>query len=41
MFLARMAELGFGFERLIMYLIAMTNIRDVILFPRTTGSAEF
>jgi asparaginyl-tRNA synthetase len=32
---------GIGFERLIMYLTGMTNIRDVIPFPRTTGSAEF
>lgn len=32
---------GLGFERLIMYLTGMTNIRDVIPFPRTTGSAEF
>ncbi|MEH7119284.1 asparagine--tRNA ligase [Neobacillus vireti] len=32
---------GLGFERLIMYLTGMSNIRDVIPFPRTTGSAEF
>lgn len=32
---------GLGFERLIMYLTGMTNIRDVIPFPRTTGNAEF
>lgn len=32
---------GLGFERMIMYLTGMTNIRDVIPFPRTTGSAEF
>jgi asparaginyl-tRNA synthetase len=32
---------GLGFERLIMYLTSMQNIRDVIPFPRTTGSAEF
>ena len=32
---------GLGFERAIMYLTGMTNIRDVISFPRTTGSAEF
>lgn len=32
---------GIGFERLIMYLTGMTNIRDVIPFPRTTGNAEF
>ncbi len=32
---------GLGFERLIMYLTGIQNIRDVLLFPRTTGSAEF
>ncbi len=32
---------GLGFERLIMWLTGMTNIRDVIPFPRTPGSAEF
>jgi asparaginyl-tRNA synthetase len=32
---------GLGFERVIMYLTGVTNIRDVIPFPRTTGSAEF
>ncbi|MDP4176888.1 MAG: asparagine--tRNA ligase [Bacillota bacterium] len=32
---------GLGFERIIMYITGMTNIRDVIPFPRTTGSAEF
>lgn len=32
---------GLGFERLIMYLTGMTNIRDVIPFPRTVGHAEF
>jgi len=35
------AGFGLGFERMIMYLTGMTNIRDVIPFPRTTGSAEF
>ena len=35
------AGFGLGFERLIMYLTGMQNIRDVIPFPRTTGSAEF
>ena len=29
---------GLGFERLIMYVTGMQNIRDVILFPRTVGS---
>lgn len=32
---------GLGFERLIMYLTGISNIRDVIPFPRTVGSAEF
>lgn len=32
---------GLGFERLIMYLTGMGNIRDVIPFPRTPKNAEF
>ena len=32
---------GLGFERLVMYLTGMANIRDVCAFPRTAGSAEF
>jgi asparaginyl-tRNA synthetase len=32
---------GLGFERLIMYITGISNIRDVIPFPRTAGSAEF
>jgi asparaginyl-tRNA synthetase len=32
---------GLGFERAIMYITGMSNIRDVIAFPRTTGSADF
>ncbi|MFA7088210.1 MAG: asparagine--tRNA ligase [Patescibacteria group bacterium] len=35
------AGFGLGFERLIMYLSGMANIRDVILFPRTPKNAEF
>ena len=35
------AGFGLGFERLIMYITGMGNIRDVIPFPRTTGSSEF
>lgn len=35
------AGFGLGFERIIMYITGMTNIRDVIPFPRTTGTAEF
>lgn len=32
---------GLGFERILMYMTGMSNIRDVIPFPRTTGSADF
>ncbi len=32
---------GLGFERLILFVTGMTNIRDVIPFPRFPGSAEF
>jgi asparaginyl-tRNA synthetase len=35
------AGFGLGFERAIMYLTGMSNIRDVIPFPRTPNSAEF
>ena len=35
------AGFGLGFERLIMYLTGVSNIRDVIPYPRTTGNAEF
>ncbi len=35
------AGFGLGFERLIMYMTGMQNIRDVIPFPRTTGNSEF
>ncbi|MFA6325030.1 MAG: asparagine--tRNA ligase [Candidatus Paceibacterota bacterium] len=35
------AGFGLGFERAIMYLSGMQNIRDVIPFPRTPGSADF
>lgn len=35
------AGFGLGFERMIMYLTGIANIRDVIPFPRTTGVAEF
>jgi len=35
------AGFGLGFERLMLYLTGMKNIRDVIPFPRTPGSAEF
>ncbi|MDE7135895.1 MAG: asparagine--tRNA ligase, partial [Muribaculaceae bacterium] len=32
---------GLGFERLCLFVTGMTNIRDVIPFPRTPGNAEF
>ena len=35
------AGYGLGFERMIMYLTEMSNIRDVLPFPRTPKSAEF
>ena len=35
------AGFGLGFERAIMYLTGISNIRDVIPFPRTVGNAEF
>ncbi len=35
------AGYGLGFERIIMYLTGMSNIRDVLPFPRTPKSAEF
>lgn len=35
------AGFGLGFERTIMYLTGITNIRDVISFPRTVNSADF
>jgi asparaginyl-tRNA synthetase len=35
------AGFGLGFERLIMYLTGMENIRDVVPFPRTPRHAEF
>lgn len=36
----RHAGFGLGFERCVMYLTGMTNIRDVLPFPRTTGTCE-
>ena len=35
------AGFGMGFERMIMYLTGIANIRDVLPFPRTTQNAEF
>ena len=34
------AGFGLGFERMIMYVTGMANIRDVILYPRTVGSIK-
>ena len=36
----RHAGFGLGFERCVMYLTGMSNIRDVIPFPRTVGNCE-
>ena len=35
------AGFGLGFERMMLFITGMTNIRDVIAFPRTPGNAEF
>lgn len=35
------AGYGLGFERMVMFVTGMSNIRDVIPFPRTPGNAEF
>jgi asparaginyl-tRNA synthetase len=35
------AGFGLGFERILMYITGVTNIRDVIPFPRTVRSCEF
>ena len=32
---------GLGFERILMYMSGVSNIRDIISFPRTPGNAEF
>lgn len=38
---ARHSGFGLGFERMVMYVTGMGNIRDVIPFPRTAGKCEF
>jgi asparaginyl-tRNA synthetase len=38
---ARHAGFGLGFERMLMYMTGMQNIRDVIPYPRTVNNAEF
>jgi asparaginyl-tRNA synthetase len=35
------AGFGLGFERLLMFLTCVSNIRDVIPYARTPGNAEF
>lgn len=35
------AGFGLGFERMVLFVTGMTNIRDVIPFPRTPGTADF
>ena len=35
------AGFGLGFERMVQFITGMSNIRDVIAFPRTPGNAEF
>jgi asparaginyl-tRNA synthetase len=35
------AGFGLGFERLVLFVTGMSNIRDVIPFPRTPGNAGF
>ena len=32
---------GLGFERILMYVTGVSNIRDVLPFPRTVGNAEY
>ena len=38
---AQHAGFGLGFERMILFVTGMTNIRDVIPFPRFPGHADF
>jgi asparaginyl-tRNA synthetase len=38
---AEHAGFGLGFERLVLFVTGMSNIRDVIPYPRTPGNAEF
>ena len=37
----RISGFGLGFERLLLFVTGMGNIRDVIPFPRTPKNAEF
>ena len=38
---AKHAGFGLGFERLVMYLTGVSNIRDVLPFPRTVNNASY
>ena len=38
---ARHSGYGLGFERAVMYITGVSNIRDVIPYPRTVKNAEF
>jgi asparaginyl-tRNA synthetase len=38
---AKHAGFGVGFERLVMYVTGIENIRDVLPFPRTPGNCEY
>ena len=38
---AKHSGFGLGFERMLMYVTGISNIRDVIPFPRTPNSLEF
>jgi asparaginyl-tRNA synthetase len=35
------AGFGLGFERLVVYVCGLSNIRDAIPYPRAPGQAEF
>jgi asparaginyl-tRNA synthetase len=38
---AKHAGFGVGFERLVMYVTGIENIRDVLPFPRTPGNCDY
>ena len=38
---AKHAGFGLGFERMLMYMTGMQNIRDVLPYPRTVNNADF
>ena len=37
----RHSGFGLGFERMVMYVTGMANIRDVIPYPRTVGKCKY